>query len=318
MKIETKKQTEKIFMIGGGALILLFPLLASGLQGTSYFLTIGKHIFLYATFALAWDMLARTGQVSFAHPAFFGLGAYFSAILFKKYAVMGLIPSMIVSLILCMAIAFALGIVTLRLKGLYFAIATLAFTLVMQTVATQLDGVTNGTAGITLPVILGQNDYAIYYFFVIFMGAIIFLSEYVQRSKYHYSFTAIRSNEEVAKVVGIDIVKDKVLIFTVSSGIAALLGMFYAYTSNFIDPASTFNLEIGTMGLAIAVLGGLYSTIGPIIGGFILVVLQEVLSNIVDTGYMLVYGLVIILVILFLPKGVVGLWNHIAEKKKSS
>jgi branched-chain amino acid transport system permease protein len=210
-----------------------------------------------------------------------------------------------------MLIAFALGIVTLRLKGLYFAIATLAFTLVMQTVVTQLDGITNGTAGITLPVFFGQNDYAIFYFFVFFAGIVIFLSEYIQRSKYNYSFTAIRSNEEVAKVVGIDVVKDKVLIFTVSSGIVALLGMFYAYTSNFIDPGSTFDLEIGVMGLAIAVLGGLYTTIGPLIGAIILVILQEILSNIVDTGYMLVYGLVIILVILYVPKGVVGLWKKI-------
>ncbi len=314
MKTETKKLTEKIVLGGGAFVIILFPLIASGLQGTSYFLSIGKNIFLYAAFALSWDMLARTGQVSFAHPGFFGLGAYISAILFKDAGVAWMF-SIFISLIACMLIAFALGRVTLRLKGLYFAIATLAFTLVMTTVVTQLDSITHGTAGITLPQFFNGNEYAIFYFFVFFAGVVVFLSEYVQRSKYNYSFTAIRSNEEVAKVVGVDVVKDKVLIFTVASGIAALLGMFYAYTNNFIDPESTFTLEIGTMGLAIAVLGGLYTTVGPIIGAIILVILQEILSNIVDTGYMLVYGLVIILVILYLPKGVVGLWKKMAEKQ---
>jgi branched-chain amino acid transport system permease protein len=293
--------------------LIIFPLIAMGMKGTSYYLQIGLSSLMFAVIALSWDTLARTGQVSFAVPGFYGLGAYVSAILVKS-AGFPIVLSMVAAIIFCAIIALGLGYLTLRLKGLYFAIATLAFSLILMTVIIQLKGITHGSEGISVPAMFNMNKFAIYYLVLFFLGLTIAFSVFIQKSKIKYAFTAIRTNQEVAKVMGINVINYKVGIFVISSCVAALMGMFEAYIATFIEPYSVFNLSIGVMAVAMAIFGGLYSTVGPVVGAIVLKVLDEILNTTIGLGYMIIYGLIIVLVILYLPKGVVGLWKKVTEK----
>lgn len=308
-----KLKKEKYLQIAGVLILVLFPLIAMGIKGTSYYLTIGSQALMFAALALSWDILARTGQVSFAVAGFYGLGAYASAILMKS-AGFPLIASMVAGVLICAIIALGLGYLTLRLKGLYFAIATIAFSLILMTVVVNLKGLTHGAEGISVPGLFDLNGYAIYYTVLIVLSLVIALSIYITRSKIYYAFTAIRTNQEVARVMGIDVIRFKVAAFILTSSIAGLMGMMEAYTATFIEPYQIFNIGISVKTVAMAIFGGIYTTAGPVIGAIILKILDEILNTTIGVGYMIIYGLIIVLVILYLPKGVVGLWKKLTEK----
>jgi len=292
----------------GIVILIIFPLVVSLIPGTKYFLQISIDVLMFAVLALSWDMLVRTGQASFAVPGFYGLGAYVAAI-FVKTLGFPVFVSIVIAMIASAIVAFILGYLTLRLKGMYFAIATLAFSLILMTITIQIKDITHGSEGISVTPMFGGDKFYIYYLILLTLGVVIFISEYIQKSKFWYSFTAIRTNEQVAKVMGINTVRQKVSMFIISAVIASVMGSYEAFIAGFIEPYSVFNLSIGVMALAMAIFGGIYSTTGPIIGAIILKILDEILSTTIGLGYMIVYGLIIVITILYLPKGVLGLWK---------
>jgi len=299
---------KKILSYLGIFIVAIFPLIAYFMPGTKYFQQVSIDILMYTILALSWDMLVRTGQASFAIPGFYGLGAYVAAI-FTKTLGFPIIFSIIIALLISSIVAWLLGYLTLRLKGMYFAIATLAFSLILMTLVIQLKDITHGSEGISTITMFAGNKYMIYYLIFITFVIVIGISEYIQRSKYWYSFTAIRTNEQVAKVMGINTVRQKVVMFVISAMIASLIGTYETFIAGFIEPHSVFNLSIGVMALAMVIFGGIYSTIGPIVGAVILKIIDEILSTTIGLGYMIVYGLIIVITILYLPKGVLGIWQ---------
>jgi len=275
-----------------------------------------------AVLALSWDILGRSGQLSLAHAAFYGAGAYTTAILVKLadwplwigIPLGGLVASLL---------ALGLGSVTLRLRGIYFAIATLAFTEVIKTTVQQLPtSFAGGTAGINVTTLFrphfipGEMErWEIAYlrnerYFLLYAGLLllaVIASLVVQHTRLRAAFTAIRTNEEVASVMGVKATRYKLLAFVLSSFLVGLLGATSAHRIGSVLPDETFGIGITVFALVTPIFGGLYTTLGPILGAGVLAGLEETLRRLFSEGYLIGYGLVLVLSVMFMPKGLVGL-----------
>ncbi len=266
-------------------------------------------IAMFAALAVSWDIVARTGQLSLAHAGFFGLGAYTVGLAYQNWglpAMAGLALATIVALV----VAFVLGVVTLRLRGIYFAIATLAFAEVLRTFVLQERDLTGGPVGVSMPPLWGGDRVATYYTVLGVLLLAVACSQLVARSRLDYAFAAIRTNERVAAVIGVDVVRYKVFAFTLSSGLAGLVGGFYLPFITHTDPNDAFNLGISVQALVMPIFGGLYTTLGPLVGTIVLKVVEEYLRVTIKQGHQIVFGLILIVAVLFMPGGLVGVYRR--------
>ncbi len=304
-----------------GFVVLVAALPWLGLSGDRYLMLLANVMLMFMTVALSWDVVARTGQLSLAHGAFFGLGAYAVAVAYRTTAVHPL-AGLAVAAVVAGIVSLGLGIVTLRLRGIYFAIATLAFAEVLRTAALQFPDLTGGTVGISMPPLFGGDRVLSYYVIgAIFLLALA-LSLAVRWSPLHYAVSAIRANETVAQVMGVDVVRTKVALFVASATLAALAGAFYMPFITHTDPNDAFDISRSVAALVFPIFGGLYTTAGPVIGTILLRSLEEYLRVTPPwkEGYQVVYGLVIVIAVLFLPRGLVGLagrWRQRATWRSS-
>lgn len=296
-----------VVLLLGAALAL--PFWASRAQ--PYYLQLALNILIFAVLALSWDLLARTGQLSLAHAAFFGLGAYTSALL----VTLGGLPvavGMAAGTVLAVAAAVGLGVLTLRLRGIYFAIGSLAFSETLRVIAKQMR-FTGGSSGLVVPPLLGGNLLAQYLVILIILLVLVVVSWGINRTRWYFAFTAIRTNEEVASAMGVDVVRFKVLAFAISAAFAGLAGAFYVHVFLFINPFEAFSLATSVGALVAPIFGGLYSTVGPLLGAAVLRVGEEILRAKFRSGYLIIYGLILAVVILYIPRGLVGVWTSFIE-----
>lgn len=279
-----------------------------GIAADRYLMFLANVMLMFMTLALSWDIVARTGQLSLAHGAFFGLGAYGVAIAYRS-SHLPVVASIVLAGALAGIVAIGLGVVTLRLRGIYFAIATLAFAEVLRTVALQLPDLTGGNVGIAMPPLFDGDRVLSYYLVATIFGLTLGASIWVRRSRLQYAITAIRANEAVAAVMGVSVVRTKVALFAISATLAGLAGAFYMPFITHTDPADAFDISRSVAALVFPIFGGLYTTVGPIVGTLLLRSLEEYLRVTPPwkDGYQVVYGLVIVVAVLFMPRGIVGL-----------
>ena len=312
-------------------LVLLPDLLRSlfGRASVSYLSLLINTVTL-AILALSWDILARTGQLSLAHAAFYGAGGYSTAILVNLADVplwLGLPLGGLVAGLL----ALALGPVTLRLHGIYFAIATLAFTEVLRAVVQQLPrGVAGGAPGLNVSALFRptfvpgemerweiayQRNESYFVVYVVVLLITIALSLLVQRSRLRSAFTAVRVNQQVAAVMGVNPAASKLLAFVLSSVPVGVLGALEAHRHGSVNPFDTFGIETTVLALVTPIFGGLYTTFGPIVGAVVLSGLEEALRRSIENGYLIVYGVVLVTAVLFMPRGLLGLANRLRQRR---
>lgn len=294
--------------LAGAFLLAAAALPFAGLREDRYLMLLANVMVLFMTLALSWDVVARTGQLSLAHGAFFGVGAYAVAL---AHRTLGLPPlaGLVVAALAGAATALGLGLVTLRLRGIYFAIATLAFGEVLRTVALQLPDLTGGPVGIAMPPLFDGDRVASYALALVILALALALSLAVRHTRLHHAVSAIRANETVAEVVGVDVVRVKAGLFTASATLAALAGGFYMPFITHTDPHDAFDVGRSVAALVFPIFGGLYTTAGPIIGTLALRSVEEYLRVTPPwkDGYQVVYGAVIVVAVLFLPRGLLGL-----------
>lgn len=286
------------------ALALAFPLVPLG-ENTATVRSIAVNILPVATLALSWDILARTGQLSLAHAAFFGIGGYAYAML----ATAGLpaLPAALAGGLSAAVVSLGLGAVTLRLHGMYFAIATLAFTEVVRTLVNQAPvSLTGGPQGLLAPGIAPDTT-GQWYVGVGILTLAVAASLLVDRSRLGAAFAAIRQGEIVARVLGVNATRYKLVAFAISSLLAGLAGAFVAGKTFFLTPPDTFSVGWSVIALVVPIFGGLYTTAGPVLAAVILRSLEEVLKGLSPQGYLVVYGAILVLSILYLPRGLMGL-----------
>lgn len=289
------------------AVVALLPLVGP-FADNAYLLFLGNVMLMFMTLALSWDVVARTGQLSLAHAAFFGIGAYTVALGYKLAGLPPLVGLLLASLS-SGVLALFLGVATLRLRGIYFSIATLAFGEVLRTLALQMPDLTGGPVGISMPPLFGGNRVLSYYLVgAIFLLALA-LSLAVRHSAAHYAASAIRANERVAAVMGVDVIRVKVALFVASAVLAGLAGGFYMPFITHTDPQDAFSVERSVVALVFPIFGGLYSTAGPILGTLLLRAVEEYMRVTPPwkEGYQVAYGAILVVSVLFLPRGLLGL-----------
>lgn len=291
------------WIILGIALIFLItaPFFLSG-----YWVRLLTSIFMFAVMAESWNILAGfCGYPSFGNVVFFGLGAYTTCILMVKLHQSFWVGA-IAGAILCAIYAIVLGLPILRLKGHYFAVATLGLSEATKELVTNLDKITNGSEGISLPIIPGDVKviYAAFYYgmFGIMIVTILF-TYWMSKRRLGYAFQAIRADEEAALVTGINTTWYKTIAWSVSAFFTGLAGGVYAYWTAFINPEGVFDVAITVKMLIMTFLGGPGTVIGPIIGAFIFEFLSEVVWSTFVNIHAAFLGVLIVLVVIFMPGG---------------
>jgi len=301
-----------VYLVCGVALLAV-PLAATSL----YYQGIASQILIFVVLAAGYNLvLGYTGQVSLGHIALFAIGAYSSAVLVTRTDAPFLAGVALAAVITGLVGAF-IGIPALRVKGHYLTLLTLAFAVVVQLLLTNLASLTGGSEGISripAPSIAGF-DFAtwnrLYYLLLAFAVLAVVGIARIDRSRYGRSFKAVRDAEIGADVSGVNVARVKVLAFVVSAVYAGVAGSLYAHTLQFVSP-DFFNLDLMIVLLAMVLIGGRGTVLGPVIGATLLTVLPETFRFVRDY-YLIAFGLTIWFTTLVLPDGVVGLTRRFGE-----
>jgi len=278
--------------------------------------SLGTRVLVLALAAMSLNfLLGYTGVLSFGHAAYFGLGAY-AAGMTIKYLVPDTLLGIAAGIFVGAAAAALIGLLIVRLRGIYFAMVTIAFGQVFYFIAFRWNSVTGGDDGLSgwqrLPIDLGfaridiLNDDKAFYYLVLacFAGAVAIMA-WLLRSPFGRTLLAIRENERRARFLGVHIDSHIWLSWVISCLFVSLAGALYAMLNNFADPHYLRWDQSGDF-VIMAVLGGMRSFWGPMIGAAIFVVLQDYVSSLTD-NWMSFIGLFFVLVVLFFPRGVLGL-----------
>lgn len=276
-------------------------------------------ICIWAIMGMGWNFIGGyAGQVSNGHALFYGIGAYTCAIGMKYY---GLSPwiTMWIGVLLAVGTAFLLGAPLLRLRGHYFALATMAIAECGRIIFLNWNYV-GGATGIDFfnkakpswYTMQFLSKYPYYYIFLTFVALILLLSKALDKSKFGYYLRAIKANEASAQSAGINTSKYKLLAFMLSAGIVSLAGSLYANYLQYIDPSVVMPLNVSLMICLVTVMGGIGTVTGPLIGAIVLTVISEYsrvsLSSI--NGFdLFLYGALVIVIVLFLPDGLISLFK---------
>jgi len=295
--------------IAGAAILVALAVALDGYQADMY-----RKLLLTATLALGFNFLfGIAGQVAFSHIAFYGIGAYGTAIL---YANLGWpLPLAIVgTMVVAAVVALAVAIPSTRLEGFYLALATLAFAQLFVVLVLQGGEFTGGAQGISgfkAPDLLGIPMHGTAWEIVlggVFLATLAILRS-LDRSYFGRACRAVRDNPEAAAAMGIDVARTKVIAFAVTSTLAAVAGIAYAFVDNYVNPA-VFGLDPMFLLFFMVIIGGSGRHDGAVIGATVLFLLPELLGDIVGKRHLLYYGLFVVLSILFWPKGLAGLGDR--------
>lgn len=273
----------------------------------SYYENLARSVLMFATLSFSWNLIGGyTGYVSFGNVVFFGLGCYTTAALWQHWHLQNVTLAIGIAMIAAVAFAIVLGIPILRLRGHYFAIATLGIALATQEIIANVDWLGAG-AGST---VRSVESYLTYFFHMWLVCAASMLATYlIARSKLGYAFVAIRENEEAAAVLGVDATRYKVIAWAISAAMAAAAGAVFAGANGFIDPPTAFATDDNVFPVVMALLGGVGTVAGPLIGALILTAINETLWSHFPQIHTLFFGAIIVLVVLFLPRGLLWLLN---------
>lgn len=296
-----------------GILVVVVLALLPAVFLDTFLLSFLMLLVMYAALSIGWNILGGyAGYQSFGHVAFLGVGGYTSVWLFAD---LGIAPYLTAPLGAAVAglVALVVGYPCLRLKGPYFALVTLIVALAVETVVKNVPGL-NATARIFLDAPLESpvlSQALLYELMVVVLAITILVARYVERSKYGVGLYAIREDEEVASTQGIDRTRLKLGAFVVSAALAGLAGGIYAWFLGYVTPAPLFDVQISILVVLIALLGGTQSWIGPFVGAVLLRVVDQVL--VLQYGgqvAQIMYGLLLLVVILYLPQ---GLYPHLRQ-----
>ncbi|HET7439826.1 MAG TPA: branched-chain amino acid ABC transporter permease, partial [Terriglobales bacterium] len=215
--------------------------------------------------------------------------------------------------------AALIGSVSFRLRGPYFALCTIAFAEVLRLVAKNLPNVTGGDVGTQVPLLFVQSSIKSFYISAVVLTAAAFaLSAWIERSKFGYYLMAIREDQDTAMAVGVNASRCKLWILLISAAITAIGGALYASLFLFIVPDQVLPMEMSTEIAIVAMLGGAGTLFGPIVGSIVLETAAEIFKNIFKEAHLLIYGVLIVIVVLFLPEGIVGtITNKLRMFKKA-
>lgn len=289
--------------------LLIFPN-----QVSVYYRTFVMFTMMYVVLALSWNIISGyTGYVSFGHVLFYGVGSYASAILVADYG-WNWLPTLLISAAVGVGFAIVIGFPVLRLKGPYFAIAMLGAAEGVRVLVTVWDSLTHGGEGISLPNV--ENSMETYYAMMVLMVVTIVVSYLIGHSRFGIRLNAIREDEIAAAAMGINTTYYKMAAFALSAVFPAIAGGIQANKTLYIDPDTEFFILITITMKLMAMLGGKGTVIGPIVGAILLYGVQEIVWVQLPHAHLIAFGVFLILVARFMPRGIVGFFIDLGWTRK--
>ena len=309
------------------AVVVLLIVAPLGLDPFGYTLRILCLMLLFCGMGQAWNIVGGlANQISLGHAAYFGIGAYSSTILFGSFGISPILGA-VVGMALAALFALVLSVPTLRLKGHYFALATLAAGEVARVVANSWSSVTGGPVGISVPYRPDADIWALQFQTVLpnyylFLGAMLLVSLVfwlVQTSAFGFRLRAIKENETAAEVIGVNTYRVKLYASLLSAVLTAGLGTLYAQFQFFFDPDTIFGVATISVKMAlIVILGGAGRLFGPWVGALVIIPLEEMansyLGNSIAGLSQFAYGVLLIVVILLNPRGLISLFESLRDR----
>lgn len=307
-----------------GVLVVIVGVLPFLLQEEPYYLDTLTMFFLWSAMAGAWNLAGGyAGLLSLGHALFFGVGAYTSSLLFLKLHISPWL-GMISGAGLAAFLGALIGLLTLRLKGPFFGLATIAFAQVFMIIAVNWKSVTLGSQGVNIPYQPGFGNMIFdskipYYFIAFVLAAIAFvIAKWLERSKYGYRLMAVRGSDAAAQALGINTVSVKLIILMVSSALTAMAGTVYAQYIAIIEPFHEFSFATSVQMVLMSMIGGLGTSVGPVFGALVVVglntFLRDLLTGVGGGMQGIIYGILLVFVVLFLPEGVIPWVKKIGKK----
>jgi len=293
----------------GLCVILVFA--ASRLVTNDYFFFAGYVVLQYIVLATAWNILGGyTGYINFGTSGFFAIGAYSSVVLHKLWGPP--IPVLIlVGGVLAGAVGLGMGGLTLRLKGVFFAIGTLALAIVVQTFITNWDFV-GGSRGVyiirpaSVP-LLGTYIHYLFFVMLVLSGFALAVARTIERSTLGYGLAAIRDDEQAAEAAGVPTLKLKLISTTISGALMGMAGAPLPYYVTYLDPTSGFNLAYAVNAIAMPLIGGTTSWVGPLLGAVFLGTIQQAATVTISSSLNLLFvGVLLVLFVVIAPHGFIG------------
>jgi branched-chain amino acid transport system permease protein len=285
-------------------IVLLLPWV-----GNNYFIRLATIMMLYSVLALSWNFIGGlTGYPSFATAAFFGLGAYAGAV--SQGHGVPLYLAWGVGAVLAALFATGLGLALLRLRGHYFAIASLVVADVLREIVNSTTDLTGGGMGLNLPVLKLSVDAQARLFYYCMLAIVlltIFTAAYVMRRPLGFGLGCIKQNEDAANIIGINTTAFKTVAFSLSAVFVGAAGAFYASWVNYIEPGDVFDILYSVKPIVMVLLGRAGTVSGPIIGAIVFLLLEELVWRNFLTFHAGVLGLIIVFLIFYLPEGMLAL-----------
>ena len=286
------------------------------------YVTIGISLLLFAGWAGAWDLLGGwTGQISLGHAAFVGLGAYTVAISAQS---LGLAPwwSALLAMALAALLATGWGALTFGLRGSYFVLSSIAIAEILRLVAINERWLTNGAIGLFLPSLPRPFGLSLferanqYYLALAFFALVLIVTVLLARARFGYRMRAVREDEEAAQAAGIAPRRVKLIAFALSGALTALGGALYGIFLRALEPHDIFFLPLSVQIALTAIIGGRGTVWGPLAGATLLVVARETFRGAFAEATLLIYGVLILVVVLFAPRGMVGELTRAAVRRR--
>jgi len=285
--------------------------------GNSYAFFAAYVVVQYIVLGTAWNILGGyTGYVNFGITAFFAIGAYSSVVLYKLVPWLPLPAMIVVGGVMAALVGLGTGYLTLRLRGVFFSIATLALAVVVQTLITNWDFVGGARGAYVLrprlaPLIGG--DY-IQYLYLIMLGLgviVLATARTIERSALGYGFAAIRDDEAAAEASGVPTLKLKLIATALSGGFMGMAGAPLPYYVTYLDPSSGFSLNYAVNAIAMPLIGGTANWVGPLVGAVLVGGLQQYISVTISSAVnVLITGLLLVIFVFVAPQGIVGLFQR--------
>jgi branched-chain amino acid transport system permease protein len=288
-----------------------------------------SEIFYYAAMAVAWNLVGGYAkQTSWAHATFLASGAYTGMLMYLKADISPWI-GMIVGMIISVAIAIIIGLPTFKLRGVYFAIATISCGEIALRLLLYFSDFTGGANGLMLRALEHDSVWLLrfssetpfYYIGLLMMFLFVFLSNLIKKSRFGYYLRAIRNDEDAAETLGIRSYRIKLLILVISAVMTSAVGSIYAFRLSYIDPMAVASHDVAVRIGITAIIGGLNTLWGPVLGAILTVPLMQITNRYfgsVGGGGVswIIYSAVIILFVLFKPGGVIAIYNDFVAKFK--
>ena len=312
-------RTPLFILLGAAVAALVFA--GARLVGNDYVFFAGYTVLQFVVLATAWNILGGyTGYVNFGTAAFFALGAYSTVFFHKAYPLP--IPVLVVlGAAVSGLVGLGMGYLTLRLRGAFFSIATLALAVVLQTLVVNWNYV-GGSRGayVIRPAeeAVLHLPYIQYLFLVMLVLALmaVVIARTIERSKLGYGFATIRDDELAAEASGVPTLKLKLIATVISGALMGMAGAPFPYYIGYLQPTSAFALEYAVNSIAMPMIGGTTTWFGPLIGAILLGSLQQITTVTISSAVnLLIVGVLLVAFVIIAPNGLVGLWHRLFSKR---